>query len=123
MGLFGNRKKQAAATRSDAIRDQQSDAGRQASHPEGMRPAVPLTNLVRPGGGLFGLGGRIIDKLFGVLQDPNGKISSKRAGAGAMVIAGIGFLNEQRTTEGIICLSGAILLFALTKWDPQGEEK
>ncbi len=61
--------------------------------------------------------GDIINGILGVLKDPNGKISSKRAGAGALVAAGIGFLTDGKLWEGGICLGFATLLFGLTKWE------
>jgi len=59
----------------------------------------------------------IVNGLLGVLRDPNGKISSKRAGAGALVVSGIAFLEEGNNPAAIICLATAVVLFALTKWD------
>lgn len=66
--------------------------------------------------------GDIIKGITGVLRDPNGKISSKRAGAGALVTAGIYFLDGGNLPAGVVCLSFATALFFLTKWDgPQPE--
>lgn len=60
--------------------------------------------------------GRIIDQVASILRDPNGKLSSRRAGAGALVVAGIAFLGEGKHFEGIACLAFGTLLFALVKW-------
>jgi hypothetical protein len=62
--------------------------------------------------------GRILDNITSVIRDPNGKLSSKRAGAGALVVAGINFLANGQRTEGIIALGFALGLFFLTKYDP-----
>ena len=92
----------------------------QATHVEALQPAEPRTGAMLPGGiGRFLPIGRIIDGLVGILRDPNGKISSKRAGAGALVTAGILFLDQGKTPAGIVCLVAAILLFFLTKYDPK----
>lgn len=61
----------------------------------------------------------IIDQVVSVVRDPNGKISSKRAGAGALITAGILFLQEGQLPAGITCLGFATALFFLTKFDPQ----
>jgi hypothetical protein len=66
--------------------------------------------------------GDIIKGITGVLRDPNGKISSKRAGAGALVTAGIYFLDSDRMAPGVVCLGFALALFFLTKWDAQPPE-
>lgn len=63
--------------------------------------------------------GEIIKGITGVLRDPNGKISSKRAGAGALVTAGIYFLEQGQLPAGITCLGFATALFFLTKFDAQ----
>lgn len=106
-------KKRAAATAAKPVPDP-------ASLIETLQPAEPTTNAMRPGSiaRLLPIG-RIIEHLFGVLRDPNGKISSKRAGAGALVTAGIYFLDRGDIPAGIVCLVAAILLFFLTKYDPQ----
>jgi len=90
-------------------------ATRIASLPEQVAPTRPL----RSGSPLlkFLPIGDIIRSITGVLRDPNGKISSKRAGAGALVAAGITFLAEDKMPAGITCLVAAICLFVLTKWD------
>lgn len=61
--------------------------------------------------------GEIIKGITGVIRDPNGKISSKRAGAGALIIAGIDFLHRDQMPPAIVCFATAVALFALTKWD------
>lgn len=63
--------------------------------------------------------GDMLHAITGVLRDPNGKISSKRAGAGALVTAGIYFLDRGELPAGITCLAFATALFFLTKFDPQ----
>lgn len=63
--------------------------------------------------------GDIVQGITGILRDPNGKISSKRAGAGALVTAGIYFLDRGELPAGITCLGFATALFFLTKFDPQ----
>jgi hypothetical protein len=90
-------------------------ATRIASLPEQVAPTRPLASgnpLLK-----FLPIGEIIRAITGVLRDPNGKISSKRAGAGALVAAGITFLAEDKLPSGITCLVAAICLFVLTKWD------
>ena len=86
-------------------------------HPEAVKPQVgigaTLARIVPVG--------RIVDQLASIIRDPNGKMSSKRAGAGALVVAGIAFLNEGRTPEAIISLLFALALFALTKFPPDQE--
>jgi hypothetical protein len=63
--------------------------------------------------------GDIIKGITGVLRDPNGKISSKRAGAGALIVAGLEFLSQDKMPPAIVCFATAVALFALTKWDTQ----
>ena len=115
MGLF-NRKR---TERTDApLTDPQLadrvEALRDLEHQETARPA---------GGGLLRILpiGELIKSITGVLRDPNGKISSKRAGAGALVVAGITFLSEDKLPAGITCLGFACCLFFLTKWDAKAE--
>lgn len=113
MGLF--RRKAAAASHTSALGDQ-PPRDRQ-SLIDAIREEHPLP--IAPRAGLFGLAGQVISKLFGVIQDPNGKISSKRAGAGALITAGIAFLMETppQTQPAIVCMGFATLLFILTKYD------
>lgn len=77
----------------------------------------PAAAPVRMGLARFLPIGDIIKGITGVLRDPNGKISSKRAGAGALITAGIYFLETDRMPPGIVCLATATALFVLTKWD------
>jgi hypothetical protein len=86
-----------------------ADLPDQAAPPRAMRAGTPLLKLLPIAD--------IIKGITGVLRDPNGKISSKRAGAGALVAAGITFLAEDKMPAGITCLVAAICLFVLTKWD------
>lgn len=90
-----------------------------APHIEALQPAVSPAGTMLPGGiARFLPIGKLIDGLVSILRDPNGKISSKRAGAGALVTAGIYFLDRDQLPAGITCLVAAILLFFLTKYDP-----
>lgn len=60
--------------------------------------------------------GKLIEGLVSIVRDPNGKLSSRRAGAGALIVAGIGFLAEGRHFEGVASLAFATIIFALVKW-------
>jgi hypothetical protein len=63
--------------------------------------------------------GDIIKGITGIIRDPNGKISSKRAGAGALIVAGLEFLSQDKMPPAIVCFATAVALFALTKWEAQ----
>lgn len=94
------------------------------SDPELVHRITPDPAPMKAKGGLLRLLpiGDIIKGITGVLRDPNGKISSKRAGAGALVTAGIYFLDTDRMAPGVVCLGFALALFFLTKWDAQPPE-
>lgn len=85
----------------------------------GYRPPVPLhaepRGIVPAITKLLPIG-RIVDQVAGIIRDPNGKLSSRRAGAGALVVAGITFLDAGRHFEAITCLVFASFLFLLVKW-------
>jgi hypothetical protein len=89
----------------------------------GYRPHVPEPMKALPGIAKLLPIGDIIKGITGVLRDPNGKISSKRAGAGAFTVASITFLGAGDRFSGIACMVGAIVLFALTKWEGSGPER
>lgn len=78
-------------------------------------PAPPYAGIVPAITKLLPIG-RILDQVAGIIRDPNGKLSSKRAGAGALVVAGIHFLDSGRHFEAIAALSFASVLFLLTKY-------
>ena len=91
-----------------------------ATHINAFQPAASGKHAMLAGTGIFRFLpiGKVIDGLIGILRDPNGKISSKRAGAGALVVAGIAYVGDPATFQaGIVCLVASVLLFALTKFD------
>jgi hypothetical protein len=108
MGLF---KKRTAATEQQPDPDTLEDALRDHATP----PKAGLAS------GLFKFLpiGELIKGITGIIRDPNGKISSKRAGAGALVVAGIDLLYQGQMPAAIVCLVTAVALFALTKWDTE----
>jgi hypothetical protein len=90
------------------------------THIETLQPAESHQRAMRAGSGLLRILpiGDLLKGLFSILKDPNGKISSKRAGAGALVVAGITYVADPVTFQaGIVCLVASVLLFALTKFD------
>lgn len=98
-----------------------SDSGRHPSLTDPMRPAASPAGPMRPGIGLlkFIPFEKAFTGLFSLLRDPNGKISSKRAGAGALVTAGIAMLlsaqDGWRFAGGCVCVAAAVVLFYFTK--------
>lgn len=94
------------------------------SDPELVHRITPDAEPVKAKSGLLRLLpiGDIIKGITGILRDPNGKISSKRAGAGALVTAGIYFMDSDRMAPGVVCLGFALALFFLTKFDAQAPE-
>lgn len=111
MGLFNRKRRERTeaplndpelATRVDALRDQAPTPPARVAG-SGLLRLLPIGDLIKG--------------ITGVLRDPNGKISSKRAGAGALVVAGIAFLADDKLPAGIVCLVFACCLFFLTKWD------
>lgn len=85
-------------------------------HPVNHSPMpLPLPKAV------FGPIGNIVRDITGVIRDPNGKISSKRAGAGACVAAAIALLSTgtatgTQLTSACILLGAGLALYALTKF-------
>lgn len=109
MGIFKRRRK---ATDITPLNDQELAERIAADAPQPMRTGLLKLLPFRD----------IIKGITDVIRDPNGKISSKRAGAGALITAGIYFLEADRLQPGIVCLGFALALFFLTKWDvPQSE--
>jgi len=104
MGIFNRRKRTTAPEQVpdiEALHDQASPP--RAMNAGGLLRLIPI--------------GELLKNITGMLRDPNGKISSKRTGAGALVAAGIAFLAEDKLPAGIACLVFATCLFFLTKWD------
>ena len=118
MGLF--RKRQRATPPAPPVdRDTLIDAMRDhATRPEAMPPTK--SGLLK-----FLPIGDIIRSITSIIKDPNGKISSKRAGAGACIVAAIAFLDKEPSNLPAACalLITAMVLFFLTKWDPTPEQE
>jgi hypothetical protein len=104
MGIFNRRRK--------ATNPPLNDAELLDRLPKEAAPIAAKSGLLR----LLPIGD-IIKGITGVLRDPNGKISSKRAGAGALITSGIYFLDAGHMPNGIVCLSFALALFILTQWE------
>lgn len=68
--------------------------------------------------------GPLIPKLAEIFQNKDGRMSSKRMGAGAFVVAGIALVNDGAANGNTfqfwggmgLCAMG-VVLFALTRWD------
>lgn len=74
-------------------------------------------------GELFEIG-PLIPKIAELFQNKNGRMSSKRMGAGAFVVAGIALVNagaaegnKMQFWGGIALCGMGVVLFALTRWD------
>ncbi|MBS1942494.1 MAG: hypothetical protein JST38_16620 [Bacteroidetes bacterium] len=86
---------------------------------EGSKPLAKIPII----GELFEIG-PLIPKIAELFQNKNGRMSSKRMGAGAFVVAGIALVNagaaegnKMQFWGGIALCGMGVVLFALTRWD------
>lgn len=118
MGLFRKRKRTSddphsqvdLVARLDALRDQRTPTQAMPPAKAGLLKFLSIGDIIR--------------SLTSIIKDPNGKISSKRAGAGALIVAGIAFLDADpmKLPAACACFITAMVLFFLTKWDPTPEQ-
>lgn len=109
------RKRQPAAPTGPAVRDQAPTLRTVVDQLRELPPVPQAAPAASPLLKLLPIG-KLIEGLVSIVRDPNGKLSSRRAGAGALIVAGIGFLSEGKHFEGVACLAFATIIFALVKW-------
>lgn len=107
---------------------------RRNRHPAAAGEEKTIPGLVRPLTGIPVIGelftiGPLLPKLFDLLRDNRGKMSSKRFGAGALVASGIVLVNAGAETDtpvqywcGLGLCTLGVVLFALTRFEWTNEQ-